>query len=124
MKIRVQGNSIRLRLSQTDVKEFGRHKVLTEVVRFPDGNEMKYEITQISQGEISANFYRGRITVAIPETDAEKWVGTDQVGMSRHVALDSGEKLEILIEKDYQCLHPRIGEDESDAFPNPGTVNQ
>ena len=33
--------------------------------------------------------------------------------------LDDGAKLAILVEKDFACLAPREGEDESDMFPHP-----
>ncbi|MGH8167708.1 MAG: DUF7009 family protein [Woeseiaceae bacterium] len=30
-----------------------------------------------------------------------------------------GDELSILVEKDFACLAPREGEDDSDKFPNP-----
>jgi hypothetical protein len=39
--------------------------------------------------------------------------------MSGEQVLDDGAKLTILVEKDFACLTPREGEDESDMFPNP-----
>ena len=38
---------------------------------------------------------------------------------SRSFVLDDGEKLSILIEKDFACLAPRAGEDEADMYPHP-----
>ena len=119
MKIRVQGNSIRLRLTQTDIQEFDRDKVLTRGVQFPGGPQLQYQIVQTSQSLISVSFNHSTIRVQIPEKDSKKWINSEQVGLRQNVALESGDQLKILIEKDFECLHPRLGEDERDAFPNP-----
>lgn len=119
MKIRVQGNSIRLRLTQSDVDEFDRNKALARSVQFPGGQQFKYQILQTSQSVISASFDQRTITVHIPEPESRQWIHSDQVGMTRNVSLESDEPLIILVEKDFQCLHERPGEDERDAFPNP-----
>ena len=47
------------------------------------------------------------------------WALTEQVSMEGEQFLDDGGKLTILVEKDFTCLAPREGEDESDMFPNP-----
>ncbi len=33
--------------------------------------------------------------------------------------VDDGDSLKILVEKDFACLAPREGEDESDMYPHP-----
>ena len=33
--------------------------------------------------------------------------------------LDDGDLLKILVEKDFACLAPREGEDETDMYPHP-----
>ena len=43
----------------------------------------------------------------------------DQVGEGEQQH-DNGDVLSILVEKDFACLAPREGEDESDMFPHPG----
>ena len=53
------------------------------------------------------------------------WANSEQVSISGEQVLDDGEKLNILVEKDFACLAPREGEDESDMFEHPekGRVN-
>ncbi len=119
MKIRVQGNSIRLRLTQPDVQEFDRNKVLTESVQFPEGQQFQYQILQTAQAFIGATFDQSAITIQIPEKEARQWIQSDQVGIEQNLDLESGDQLRILVEKDFQCLHQRPGEDETDAFLNP-----
>ena len=45
---------------------------------------------------------------------------TDQVSIRGEQVLADGEKLSILVEKDFVCLTGRDDEDESDMYPHPG----
>jgi hypothetical protein len=51
--------------------------------------------------------------------DIKQWAESEKVSISSEQNLDDGEQLRILVEKDFACLAPRDGEDESDMFPNP-----
>ena len=119
MKIRVLGNSIRLRLTQSEVKQFEVSQLIAETVDFPGGNRFQYQINQSEKRELEASFEGGIIQVDVPKPLASQWIKTDQVGIEKQLTLESGAHLSILIEKDFQCLNPRPGEDERDAFPNP-----
>ena len=44
---------------------------------------------------------------------------TEQVAIAGEQRLDDGALLTLLVEKDFACLAPRPGEDESDMFPHP-----
>ena len=57
--------------------------------------------------------------IRLPETLVLAWVTTEQVSIQGEQILDDGEKLSILVEKDFACLAPRSGEDESDMFAHP-----
>ena len=59
------------------------------------------------------------MTIRLPETDVLGWCSTNQVSMAGDQHLDDGETLGILVEKDFACLAPREGEDESDMYPHP-----
>ena len=58
------------------------------------------------------------IRIEIDQKTVNDWVNTDQVGFEGSFPLENGDKLSILVEKDFKCLTERI-EDESDLFPNP-----
>ena len=64
----------------------------------------------------SAPFTDGALTVMLPETDVMRWVSTEQVSIA---ALDDGDVRKILVEKNFPCLAPREGEDETDMFSHP-----
>ena len=121
MKIRIKGNSIRLRLSQGDVAEFARNGKVEERTEFGGSSQsFVYSIVAESGAEkISARFENGRISISVPQAVAENWRQTEEDGISGEQELPTGKTLRILIEKDFACLAPRAGEDETDNFPHP-----
>ena len=116
MKLRIQGNSIRFRLTQTEVSTCGEADACMGKVEFPDGNTLIYRLTTGSA--LSSTFRDNVITIALPEMEVERWMNSDQVGISGKLTLENGDELSILVEKDFKCLTER-GEDESDMFPHP-----
>lgn len=116
MKLRIRGNSVRLRLTQSEVETFGEKGVVSETVKFGDSAEENfgYELRRSPNDEHSAAFESGVIRIFAGKSAVEKWVNSDEVGIE-----GTAGKLSILIEKDFECLKPRPGEDESDNFPNP-----
>ena len=120
MKLRIKGNSIRLRLTQTDVSKFITDGKLVETVEFGNAPVPKfcYELLFSENAEnVCAEFNNGTISVLVPKNTAEDWANGEKVGIES----DENSKLKILIEKDFACLAPRKGEDESDNFPHPKT---
>ncbi|MEP2771062.1 MAG: hypothetical protein ABJH05_02860 [Fulvivirga sp.] len=117
MKIRIKGNSLRLRLTQSEVEEFTSNGRVSDSIHFGE-NQLIYTLQSEDRGDVVASFNGEFITVTIPRKEGEQWASTEQVGISRDQPLKNNERLSILIEKDFQCLIPRK-EDESDLFTNP-----
>lgn len=117
MKIRFKGNSIRLRLTQSEVKKWAADGVIKEVTNFGNKNSLGYQLMMSEESQISASFNDDIISIDIPFTIAQEWCEGDQIAMESSIANDG--ILHILIEKDFACLTPRAGEDESDMYPNP-----
>ena len=113
MKLRIKGNSIRFRLTKSEVERLAAEKSVEEVVRLSSQN-FSYAIEQDFVPNIRASFEDGRLTVFVPQETARQWAHGDEIGLDGD---DDG--LRILIEKDFVCLAPRAGEDESDNFPHP-----
>jgi hypothetical protein len=113
MKLRFQGSSLRLRLSQPEVTRLKEDGLVEEPITFAPGRTLVYSIETSSKSGVSASFDNGRIRVTVPIADAHAWIDGDQVGIEH-----SGPPLDILIEKDFQCLH-RSAEETPGAFPNP-----
>ena len=120
MKLRIRDNTRRLRLMQGEVETLRDDGVVRATTGFPGGRALAYEVESSPASVNPAAFLSENVvTVRIPETTVLAWASTDQVSIESEQVLDDGDKLRILVEKDFQCLAPREGEDDSDAFPNP-----
>ena len=121
MKIRILENTIRLRLTQGEVEELQNEGQVTQQTEFSNGSDiLKYSISSSEEvSELVGIFKNGHIKVLLPESDAFDWINSNKAGIENQEYTDQGDGLKILIEKDFQCLHKRKNEDESDAFPNP-----
>lgn len=118
MKLRIKGNSIRIRLTKTEVATFASTGYWEERTQF--GNtELIYAIERNVQAtELSAKMEGTKITLLIPEATANNWTGSDEVGFQNQYKLPAGGELFLLIEKDFVCLDNTF-EDQSDNYPNP-----
>lgn len=120
MKIRIKDNSIRLRLTRGEVDTIRDTGVVISNTGFPGGRKFSYALESSPASVNPAAFYsENEIRVRLPETIVLAWTSTEQVSIEGEQVLDDGEKLSILVEKDFACLAPRPGEDESDMFANP-----
>ena len=121
MKLRIKGNSLRLRLAQQEVLQLKEKGIVQETIKFGIGepNQLKYIIRKSVDQEIKAYFNQNRMLVEIPDAMAMEWATTAQVGLEHTMSINEEEDLYILIEKDFKCLQPRPNEDESDLFTNP-----
>jgi 3-methyladenine DNA glycosylase Mpg len=122
MKLRIRGNSVRLRLTQSEVAEFDRTGRVEEAVEFGP-TALVYALEASAADEIGATFENNRLRVLVPRAEAADWVNSDRTGIDARQT--SGEKsLRILVEKDYACRQARPDEDETDAFPAPPEVQK
>jgi hypothetical protein len=120
MKLRIKGNSVRLRLTQGEVARFAEVGLVEEVTEFGAGQKLIYALVRSdSEENVCAGFAVGKLRVIVPAPQADQWANSSQVGVEVEQETDNGNKLKILIEKDFTCLAPRSGEDDADAYPHP-----
>jgi uncharacterized protein DUF7009 len=115
MKLRIRGNTIRIRLSETEVNSLAEGAAVIEETFFPS-TSLVYKIQVAS--EESAKFLDNIIEVNLTQTDINNWATTDLVSISKEFPTIKGNILSILVEKDFKCLTVRQ-EDESELYPNP-----
>ena len=119
MKLRIKGNSIRYRLTQSEVKIVEQTGLVKDQIKFSNSISLEYEIKAATGLEyVEATYSEDKITLKVNESLIRDWAHSDQVTISSSLDLSSNENLTILIEKDFKCLSPR-DEDESDMFPHP-----
>jgi hypothetical protein len=122
MKLRIKGNSVRLRLTQSEVATFKATGRVEDNVSFgtEPGHRLVYALeSSRDQKSIGVVYEDNSITVLVPDRTATDWVETDQVGIDGEQPLGHGETVNLLVEKDFACLAPRAGEEEKDAYPHP-----
>jgi hypothetical protein len=113
MKLRIKGNSIRLRLTQSEVDTLAIAGFVRESVSFGE-ETFGYEIRSDVDGDaVTADLVGTTIVVWVPAGRVQDWAASDSVSIEQE-----GIPY-LLIEKDFACLSDRPGEDDSDAFPNP-----
>lgn len=121
MKLRILGNSLRFRLGRSEVEAFGRTGSISERVRFGSSieNDLRYELKVVDGPEFVGSFENGAITVGVPRSVVDEWVGSEEVSISGKQGLDQETSLKFLIEKDFVCLSAHNDEDQSDRYPHP-----
>ncbi len=118
MKIRIRGNSIRIRLSKSEVTLFTKNGYVEEETDFGN-NKLIYAVKSTNDKTMSANFIGEKITMFIPENLLQLWVSTNLVSLEYNMPLETDKYLYILLEKDFQCIDAAVTEDQSDYFENP-----
>ena len=119
MKLRIKGDSLRLRLTRTEVEQLAATGSVEDRIRFGADSALVYRLSREEQGDqLTASFAQDAIEVHVPPTAARRWCSSDEVTLAG-VQNKGGADLRILVEKDFACLKPREDEDESDHFPHP-----
>jgi hypothetical protein len=121
MKLRIKGNSLRLRVTPSDVTKLLRNGAIREHVQFTANpkDRLTYEvISSLSEPTATLVYRLGNITVSVPELQLKQWAGSDDVGVYADIALGGDQVFSVAIEKDFACLDLSDAENE-DTFPNP-----
>ena len=121
MKLRIRGDSIRLRLKRGEVDQIAAGISIVEETHFP-GSILRYRLDTSENHEISTSFSNGSLVVSLPKSKALSWAGSDEVSLHAEQQLSATGSLSILIEKDFSCLEPghhRDCADDEDTFSHP-----
>ncbi len=122
MKLRIRGNSIRLRLGASEITRLSMEGRVSESTQFAStpGSQLTYVVAISPEvKDITAGFCDGILALKVPESMGREWLDSSLVSLRGEQKVGDGTTLSILLEKDFRCLDPRPGEDESDAYPNP-----
>jgi hypothetical protein len=117
VKLRIQENSLRLRLTQKEVAHLSERGRVESLIEFSPGQDLVYLLEgSLHANSVTAAFDGRAIRVTVPAHVMTEWAESDQVS----IEAPSRAGLHLLIEKDFQCLHGR-GEQDRDAYSNPLT---
>ena|SRR6188508_591367 len=120
MKLRIKGNSIRLRLLRSEVDRLATGGSVSESTAFGPADVLRYTVkADANANAVIAMFEYGEIVVRLPSDAAQKWASTDQVSIETVQPTGDDQVLEVLIEKDFVCLDRIDDPDRDEAYPNP-----
>ena len=114
MKLRIKGDTLRLRLLRSEVQRLVETCSVEETVHFAPGQELRYALRMCDADAMTAEFDGGCITVRVPAKVAAEWAAGDMVGL--YAAMSGG--MTIAVEKDFACVD-RDDEERADSYPNP-----
>ena len=116
MKIRILGNSLRLRLKKSELAIFAEDGKISDKIVFGD-NELIYSLKFSNKKAIHSCFIANEIVISIPKEVAVNWIESDLISLQNEIVTPT-----LLIEKDFKCTSDSCNEKESkqnDSFPNP-----
>ena len=125
MKLRILGNTLRLRLSRSEVDLVGQGEEVEESTSFPGGGKLQYALRQSPSKTSVVKTNEGDkscIDVIVDQNEAKNWAKSEEVRLFGAEPLVLGS-LKLLVEKDFACLNPRDRSEDSDSFPNPATID-
>ncbi|HNK29491.1 MAG TPA: hypothetical protein PKG65_11230 [Ferruginibacter sp.] len=121
MKLRIKGNSIRIRLTRTEVARIASEGYLEEQTSFGT-QKLIYALKRVDSGTgLSAAMEGNKITMFIPSSLSNDWPANQVVGFNARMPVGDDETLYLLLEKDFVCLD-HTDEDQSDNYENPNRV--
>jgi hypothetical protein len=121
MKLRIKGNSLRLRLTRSEVVKLLDIGHIEETIHFgPDEQSRLTYCLQVEPDLTSATlrYQRPEVVVVLPTKEATTWAQDNQVGMYATVDVGPRGTLDLIVEKDFACLDGSDA-DNLDTFPNP-----
>ncbi|MCW5964792.1 MAG: hypothetical protein KIT83_12190 [Bryobacterales bacterium] len=112
MKLRIHGNSVRLRLRRSEVERFAKDGLLEESLVIGSG-ELGYKLVRTDAETVGAEFNSGVLHVSVPSLQADAWVSGDEVGIYAQTST-----VEVILEKEFRRTSNKSEFDE-DLYPNP-----
>lgn len=98
MKLRIHGNSIRIRLSPSDLKLLEEEGVVSQEIHFPNAEKLEYEL--VISDNYGADLAGYRMTITIPRDAVSTWIHSEELSLEASLDLGGGDKLMLLVEKD------------------------
>jgi hypothetical protein len=111
MKLRLEENSLRLRLSEVEVQQFAQTGRVAYTIAFGPlpGQTLLYSLEKMPAASeaiaVRVRYDAGALAVEVPAGLAQEWAETEKNGFSAQILVAEGRELRILVEKDLDCRH-------------------
>jgi hypothetical protein len=105
MKIRIKGNSIRIRLEQDEISKISLGETVVNTTVFSPLDSLTFSISKWNLSVFGADFKKGGIQISIPASFLE--TDTNSSNFSIEGMIENGHEkgLKILVEVDLPCEH-------------------
>jgi hypothetical protein len=120
MKLRIKGNSVRLRITPSEMTRLLATGRIDETIYFSsdENTHLTYALEHASEAsKLHVRYSPQEIAVVVSSAEARRWAGGADVGMYGEISTAHGP-LELAIEKDFACLDKGPSEN-IDTFPHP-----
>jgi hypothetical protein len=118
MKLRIQGDSLRLRVGPSEVRQLIDTGRIEETIHFAPASQLTYALEHSAAAAcISVSHGPDEIVVVVPTSLAQSWAEGDDIGLYGSFPNGFGS-LSIAVEKDFACLDP-VEDANHDTYPNP-----
>ena len=118
MKLRINGNSLRIRLTRPEVSKLADTGFLEEQTLFA-GNKLVYALQTTGSGDqLWATLDTNKITMFVPGELIKEWPQNNVVGFNASMPVSEKDTLYLLLEKDFACLTEPFGA-QNDNYENP-----
>jgi hypothetical protein len=121
MKLRLQFNSIRLRLKRGEIAQLAKLGAIEETIIMGGEPQDIFRYVLESSAAVSTlgvHLRSGGVLVQVPAETLIKWATGNEVGIEARLPVGNQGHLHVLIEKDFACLEG-TEEENADTFPNP-----
>lgn len=117
MKIRIRGNTVRFRLTKSEVETLCTTGTVKDRTQF-SSSDFIYIVKSSNTNDLKIDFVQNGITLFISSKLLQDWHKDERIGFYHSLRTVAGNMLDLALEKDFICLDTR-DEDQSDNYPNP-----
>lgn len=121
MKIRIKGNSLRFRVTQSELARLIAEGRIDETIYFSpfENSRLTYVLEhQACLLSTTLRYQPPEVAIVLSTADLKLWGESNQVGIYAATDLGIHGVLDLLVEKDFACLDLSDAEN-IDTFPNP-----
>lgn len=119
MKLRIYNDSIRLRLTRSEVSRFAADGIIGGVLQYGAGPDecLAYGLESGDADRLKLSVGPSRMVIMMPAAQAREWTGTDRIAVGGSSENAAGIRFTILVEKEFRRLHGATND--PDLYPNP-----
>lgn len=118
MKIRIKGNSVRFRLTKSEVETLALNEEIFETTNFGKTKFSYGVVLNTSIDDLQIKYHENFMILEVPYKKGKSWHTNAIIGFNHVQKTASADEIMLLLEKDFTCLDNTL-EDQSDNYPNP-----